>query len=446
MAALAVGLVAERNGRALAGAGAAVVAQLPWLVPGLVVAWAGVDLPDASAFATEADGPVGLFGLVAGHGFWRTGSQVGGEASAGVALLGLVLLVLALAGRSRLPVEWGGRATALAAVGLVLALATAVPGLRSVYDSLSATPLGAAGRESHRWLALFLVWMAPAAALGAVRLGGRALLAVPAAVGIVLGVPGLWGVDGRLEPVDIPSGWAEARAAVHRRPGPVVALPWHQYFDLGVAGGRRVLHPMPDYLGGDVITSADPELGQSPGHGDPRQRAVERALERLEAGEPAARQLADVGVRWVVVLHDVDWRRYSGLAGDGGLDRVVADRTLDLYRVVPWRGPVRAGPTDDGPPRRTDAVVAPLQRIDGDDAGTWARPYQRGWSRGTNRASRASSGEVRIPAAEGPLVFWPAALVLIAHVCAVLAAGAALGALLRTRALCTVGQRSTGRQ
>jgi hypothetical protein len=426
LALVLVGLVADRGRRAPAVVGAALGAQAPWLVPGLVVALAGTGVADSSRFATRADGLVGWLSLPAGHGFWRASSQVGAT-GAGTALLGAVLLGLALAGRSRLPSAWAGRAAAAAAGGLVLALASAVPGVREVYSALTGTAMGAVVRESHRWLPLFLVWMAPAAAYGAARLGGRLVLAVPAACAIVLAIPGLWGIDGRLEPVTFPDGWRTASEAIRARPGTVLALPWHQYLNASFAKGRRALNPLPDYLGGDVLSSSDPELaaeGQEPA--DPREPHVLRLLDRIAAGDSAADELAEIGVRWVVLLHEVDWRPLQTLRDDPGLRRVVDERALELFEVRPWRGPVvtSAGRALDDRP-----VAAPLARIAPSGAARWHRPAAPGWTRGWHGARESPVGTIDLSGGSGVVWFWPSGIVVIAYfltLCGVMRAGRAL--------------------
>jgi hypothetical protein len=412
LALVVVGVVADRGRRGLAVLAATVGAQAPWLVPGIVVTIAGTGVADSSRFATRVDGFLGWLAVPAGHGFWRASSQVGG-AGVGVAILGTALLGLALAGRSRLPSAWAGRATVAAAAGLVLALASAVPGASDVYASLTGTALGAAVRESHRWLPLFLVWMAPAAALGAVRLGGRVVLAVPAACAVALAAPGLWGVGDRLEPVEFPRGWQAVAERVHARPGPVLALPWHQYLDVSFAEGRRVLNPLPDYLGGDVLSSSDPELAarRAEEH-DPRERHVLPLLERVAIGEAAGADLAELGVRWVVLLHEVDWEPLVGLRADPGLRRTVADGSVELFEVRAWRGPVV---TATGRALAARQPAAPVARVDASGPARWHRPAAPGWKRGWRDADASAVGTIDLPGGRGVVWHWPSGAVLIAY-------------------------------
>ncbi|HZQ85649.1 MAG TPA: hypothetical protein VFA83_12465 [Acidimicrobiales bacterium] len=340
LALLVVGLIADRGRRGVATAGIAVVSQLPWVVPALVVAATSGSVRPASGFATRVGGATGLLQLASGHGFWRASSQVGGV-GIGTAILGLALVALAVVGARKLPHAWARRATIAAAVGFVVAAASGVPGLDTLYRSLTANGPGLVVRESQRALPLFLVWLAPAAALGgrqlarqATRLEAALYVATPAVIAGVLAVPGLWGVGGRLDPVQFPDGWSRARAAVTSHPGTVVALPWHEYLDIGFAGGRRVLNPLPDYLGGDVITSSDPELGGSDQErADPREARVQAVVADLHAGRPGSPELARLGVRWIALLHEVDWADYPGLAVDQGLVATVRTPSIDLYEV-----------------------------------------------------------------------------------------------------------------
>src|SRR5947209_9701914 len=196
---VASGLVADRGRRALRIALIFLVAQLPWLIPGIFTLGAAGPLSNPRHYATQASVPFGVLRVFAGGGFWRSPSQVGAHGAAG-ALLGAALLGLAALGAWRLPVRWRARAAVAAAVGAGFALASGLPGLRSLFADVTTTTVGGALRDSQRLFGLFLVWMAPAAAMGAVRLASEATAAVqptievlPAVAGVVLAAPGLWG-------------------------------------------------------------------------------------------------------------------------------------------------------------------------------------------------------------------------------------------------------------
>lgn len=436
VAALVVGagLVAERRRRTARVVGVTLLGQLPWLVPGIVVYAQGVDPAAPADFATRAGGFGGPFRVLAGHGFWQDTFQVG-EGRLGVGLVGGALLVLAVLGHRELPTRWRRPAGWLAVTGVAVALASVVPGVDSWYARLAATPVGAPVREGHRLLPLYLVWMAPAAALGASRLARGAVglrravwLAVPVAAGVWLAAPGLWGAGGQLDPVAIPHEWAEAREVVRGHGGTVVSLPWAQYFNLNVAGGRRVNDVMPLYLGGDVLAASDPNLDEpAQERADGREPVMDLLALRLRAGEPVGRRLADLGVRWVVLQHDIDWQTYLSLRDDPGLERVVSGPTLELFEVTGWRGPVV---TDTGEVLDPDGPVAPVADLASSGPATWARPGARGWLRGWDAAGVTRDGRLRLPAGSGPVWYWPTVVVLVGDT--VFAAAVAL-AMVRVR-------------
>jgi len=410
-----VGVGAERTRRALAGGAMVAAAQLPWVVAGLATA-AGWPRPaGADVFATRADGPIGAAGLLAGHGFWRASTQVGGDSTLGTALLGVGLLGLAWMGARALPPPWRWRAAALAGLGWALALASAVPGVRDAYSAFTLTAIGAPFRESQRFLIFTLVWLAPAAALGAGRTAGEkgwfpswTPLAATGLVAVVLAFDGLWGVGGQLRPVSVPAEWGVARRAIGRAPGTVLALPYHRYLDLPIAGNRRVINPLPDYLGGDVISSSDPEVGARYREvTDPREPAVMAAVR--DGGDDVGVRLAEVGVRWIVLLHAADWRVNRSLAERPGLRVVLAGDSLDLLQVQEWTGPVV---DTSGRPLALRSVIAPLQRLRPSTAAVWSHPAAPGWMRGLHVAAQTSSGLVRLPPGRGPVWFWPSIVVL----------------------------------
>lgn len=417
-----VGLAVGRP-RITAGAKAAVavtVAQLPWLLPGLIVTAVGPALNDAASFPTRVDGALGALRVVTGHGFWRRSNDVG-LAGAAASAAGAALLVAGAGGWSRVPRSIRPAVAASAVLGLGLALASGVPGLRGVYAGATSVGAGAALRDSHRFLPLLLVWLAPAAALGATRVGerlaARSRPLIPAAlagIAVALALPALWGVDGRLDPAHFPPGYGAAKARIARQPGPVLALPWHQYLDLSFADDRRVLNPLPDYLGGDVVASADPELVGARREDTDRRGATVDRLVREQGGAPQSEELVALGVRWVVLLEEVEWREVQSiLDADRGLRPVPTGDGLRLYEVTGWRGPAV---TLGGEPVAVHPVVQPWSRLGSDQELIVARSGSAGWLRGTARVSVTGDGLLHLPPGRGPLWYWPALVVLAGDV------------------------------
>lgn len=436
--AVLVGLVAERSRAALWGTGLAALAQVPWLVPGIVVVSAGgLHLSASGVFATQAHGLDGILGLLAGHGFWSSASQVGGNAGPGVALLGAVLGAMAILGAPALPRPWRWRAVALAGAGLAIALASALPWTSGLYRALTGTAIGAPFREGERAMALTLVWLAPASAWGAARLAGQRgrlvpvviVRAAPAVAAVALAVPGLWGVGGRLAPVAIPPEWGRARLAIQRQPGPVLALPFHRHLPLALTGGQDVLNPLPDELGGDVISSPDLEQGTTDVElADPRVPGLVPVLARARGAQPVAHQLARAGVRWVALLHAADWRAYRALSDDPGLAQVTGGASLQLFEVRSWRGPVvdRAGQG-----MAMSAVLAPLRRLAPSGTAVWEASGSTGWMRGAHPATVSNRGLLLLPAGRGPVWYWPALITLLADLAVLASAVAAWRSLRR---------------
>jgi hypothetical protein len=413
-----VGLLAVRLRGAWRVLGAVLVGQLPWLVPGVIVAISAGRVATSAGFRTDLHGPLGVAALLAGQGFWRASSQLG-LGGGWAAAIGLLFLVLAVIGACELRPELRARVAAVALLGLVITMASSVPGVRGAYDPLAATSAGAPLREGQRTLALTLMLMAPLVALGVGRVArgldrtrARAAAAGVALVAIALAWPGLWGLGGRLKPRAFPPSYAQARHRISAAPGPVLALPWHEYLDLGYAGGRRVLNPLSDYLGGDVIVSSDPEVpGSAQESADRRAAVFGRADRRLRPGQPLGDVVEKLGVRWVVLLEEVDWHRYGALDLDPRLAPVDVGTGLRLYGVRAWKGPVV---TDAGRALPIGGPAQPLGFLASSGPAIWSRSGQPGWMRGLKAAKVTKAGTLVLPAGSGPIWYWPAALVLLA--------------------------------
>lgn len=421
-----------------------------WILPTIVLLWAGAGVNGAGEFATRVD-PAWLgFGLLGGTGFWR-GDLESGAVGLVAGVGGLVVGAFAIVGGRDLIGRcgwrsWPGVATVVALIGLALAAATALPGARTVYAWLSELPFGAPLRESHRFLALWLVWAAPVAALGAAELAARLglrtgsdpesppsrrgrvlasrlLLGVPLVVAVVLSSPGWWGLDGRLVPVDYPRSWSVVRHEIERRPGTVVALPWSEYPPLSFADGRQVFNPLPEFLGGDVISSYDPNFDP----GTPRQEQVDgRALvvdeltDGLRAGQPIGDALADLGVRWVVLVYEGPWEDYGALSRDLGLRRTLALGDVDLFEVVGWTGQATAA---GGSPVELERPIPPLMITDGAPGTTLHVAGAPGWVQGWASPVRVTDdGRLELTSEGDVIWFWPAPVLLAADAIVVVGA------------------------
>ena len=419
---LLAALVRSGPGRAARLVGLWLAAQLVWLVPLLLVTvtTSGRTLAPSDAFATPL-GEIGDVGrLLAGMGFWNLGFQLGREQPLLAACVGFAVAALAAVGTRDIPVLMRRPLLVIAMVSLAIALASGVAPFDRVFLDVTGSTLGAPLRESQRNLVPFLLWVAIAAPLGARRIGrslpaalGAPVSLAPLVLGVVLIVPSGWGLGGQLVPVEVPEAWAQARAAIESEPGTVMALPWFQYYTSDVADDRLVLSPLPLYLGGDVVTASDPQLTEAVAQevADGREPELAAVVGQLRAGVPSSSDLAALGVRWVASLHDVDWRSYTGLDADPGLDVVVDSDDITLFRVRDWMGQVVE---DGGEKVASDSFVGPFLSVDRSGPAVYSAPYQWGWARGTSLASETEDGRVALPGGTGVVWYPPVLAVLVA--------------------------------
>ena len=311
-------LITAYGGRGRLGltAGLGVVANLPWLVPGLLVP-GGVGGGGAaySAFAPRAESAAGVVAsLLSLGGMWKTSIWAQERGTAAVVLFAAGLSAVAVVGLRREAREGDRRSVvALAAGGaltLVAALLTTVPDVRTALDDWSDTVPGLAFfRDSQRYLALFAVALVPgiaAASTGIVRWAGTGREAARALVGLLVLAPVLllpslaWGLRGELRAVTWPADWtAVADILDGQDQDTVVVLPWQGSYR-GFAWNHRqaALDPAPRALPGDVLIDDRVIVGdiRIPSESG-RLQAVASAVEQADP----ARALSSLGVRWVLV-------------------------------------------------------------------------------------------------------------------------------------------------
>ncbi len=412
---IVVAILCGRRERWLSAFFVGVCAQAPWIVPGVLVSVTNhINMASGSAFPTDAVGLSGLARLSAGGGFWNTYFQVGGSGLV-VTVVGVVLLTLGVIGTHDVADETRRALVALGVLGWFVAAASAIRGVSSVFLWVDDHMLAGIWREGHRMLTLHLLWLAPAASLGGQRLyeicrrrrdlavwAGPALV-MPLALAVLLAVPGLWGLGGQLSASPLPQSWRQTRDTIDHEPGTVLALPWFQYFNLSVDHGpvRRVLNPLPLYLGGDVLASSDNGLQQGVHEtGDAREVSATALVTSLVSGNAIGSELGDLGVRWIVMLKTVHQSKYSALGSDTGVRLVINTDDIALYEVLSWQG---AAVDSDGRAVALHSAGPAFATLDSSEALVLSRPGSDGWMRGMRFATTTPDGLLSLPAGTGPL-------------------------------------------
>ncbi|MET9239706.1 hypothetical protein [Nonomuraea sp. NPDC003709] len=317
--------------------------SLPWLLPALARPEAlNGDGVGVDAFAARADGPFGaVVSLLSLGGIWNAGAVPAGYDAPVAALARLVLVLAGIAAVARAR-DLPGRA------GLAVASAAGF--------AIACLGVTAAGRAALRWLVE--LWggfgvlrdaqqfLAPLALLAAVGLGLLAARAaaeggrlVPYGVSLLVLAPVAvlptlaWGAFGRLEAVEYPRGWYEARAAIlaDGAPGDVLVLPFESYRRFPWNGGQAVLDPAQRFFaapGRDVVADDSVRVGSMVvAAEDHRVREVERVL------DGSSPDLAAAGFRYVVVDAGTAEERAGFARWTEGATLVVDRPELRLYRI-----------------------------------------------------------------------------------------------------------------
>jgi len=257
-----------------------------------------------------------------------------------------VILVLAVDGWRRILRRWSrGAAIGLlvaAAVGFALAVAPAIPGIRSGFSFLALRiPGGGLLRDSQKFAAPLALVEALGVAVGAERIlaalgdrRARMAAGVLLAAGPVAILPVLaWGAGGRLGAVPFPRDWSSARTvmAADAVRGSILVLPWHLYLKPPWNGHRTTLNPAQRYFTRRAVVNDDLELESRTIQGE--DVWARRMDPLIESGRPLAGALRSYGIRYVLVLKVGPWR--DVLPRLRGLPQVADGQSLALFRAPP---------------------------------------------------------------------------------------------------------------
>jgi hypothetical protein len=315
---------------------------------------------ELTAYAAVPDQQLGLVPNLLGlYGFWAENSGRFTSMKGFVPEWPLVLIVLigvsalgaVLAIRGRELRMWVICLLVASAGGLVLEMGVSHPWTAGLVHWLDSTFTVYRGmRDAGKWAALFALVYSQLFGIGtAAILDWVRKLELPAvrlewvtagAIGLLLAVPLyygnglLFGMHGEIKPSEYPAGWyaADRVLAADPHPGRTLFLPWHEYmaYDFIQNQNRIVLSPAVTFFSAPILSSANPEFaGSAPT--DPEQESI---AQLVAAGATAAwaAELARHGVKYVLVVREVDWQTYDFLAHQPNLNLVHDYQSILLYR------------------------------------------------------------------------------------------------------------------
>lgn len=332
-------------------AGASVVIfTATWWVPALLNPSASTADPVAAAvFGVHAQGwaPPFLVALTGG-GIWNSEVVLPSRALPWIVILGLIILLLAIAGIPRLlplldqfSLVW---LIALAIGGYLLAVLPVIAGVGPLLLSIEQHIPGAGLlRDGQKLLEPLVILTALAAPLGLRRLLNKVsghMNASPAGLIVLIVLPIAmlpdlaWGAFGRLAPADYPAGWQTVRSQIaDGPPGDAISLPWTAFRQFTWNHDRTVLDPAPRYMTTTVLTNDQLTINRGNQRVDiagdnPRSAQVG---EVLTGSQPLAQALPPLGIRWVIESTD----QPQPISADRlrGMQLVAAQDGLRLWRT-----------------------------------------------------------------------------------------------------------------
>ena len=142
-------------------------------------------------------------------------------------------------------------------------------------------------------------------------------------------------MHGEIKPSQYPPGWyaADQVLAADAHPGRALFLPWHEYMALSFVRNQNsvVASPAPTFFSIPVLVSADPGV---PGIPPPKTRDQMLVTGLVQDGAQGkwAEGLASIGVKYILVAREVDWRSFGYLDGQPDLVKVGDFGSIVLYR------------------------------------------------------------------------------------------------------------------
>lgn len=315
---------------------------LPYLLQRPTVVVGNTDL---AAFRTAADPVFGLYINVLGlYGFWRQGPTLPkAVVVAWPAILAIFLLVAGLAWwRSAIRANNTliGALGVAAVLGFFLSLGNQGP-TGSIFSLFYAhIPGFALMREPEKFSSLLALAYAVCGGIG-VELMSQRYSAMRASAWGILGVLAVvaytptifWGLSGQLASGRYPADWQVANQIMGTGTGSILSLPLNEYESFSFTQKRVVANPAPVAFSRPVlvggVVDAGPLVTQSV---SPENAFLSDVVAHGNTIHHLGRDLAQLGIRYVVLFKTANFRSYNWLAHQRDLVEVFHSPDIAVYR------------------------------------------------------------------------------------------------------------------
>jgi len=335
------------------------VLNVYWLIPVLTAGTARLEQigqSDLILFAPKAVGEAGVaFALASMHGFWNPGWVYTSNFIPFWPVLFVLILFLAVYGLLSILEDKRARwvAISLASAGIiafVLSLGITFKPTSAPFEWLFDKLVFFKGfRDSQKFVALLCICYAYLGGLGVTQIttqlkrGGRMLLRIGANIFIILAllVPlfysfPIFGSWGQLKATDYPKEWYELNDYLNQDKDDfnVLFLPWHQYMDYSWLPNtyKRLACPAHQFFDKPIIRPDNIEAGvKYSGSTNPISKYVEFLMRNRNVSN-LGELLAPLNVKYVLLVHEVDYTNYNFLFQQKDLTVEFEREGLTLFR------------------------------------------------------------------------------------------------------------------
>lgn len=343
------------------GAAAFMVITSYWMIPflrgqnrasELVQSFTG---SDRIAFATSGEGIEKILNIVTLQGFWADNQSLYITAAERFGWWKIVLgavAILVFAGFVTLCQSYRQIAIGAGivwAITVILACGTSGTLFAPLNQALTDTvPFFTGYREPQKFVALLCILYAMCAAFGLANIwqyakkhkhpiDQREVFVLATTLPLLFAPLMPWGFKGQLVAQEYPRDWYQLQEKLDMLPpGQIVFLPWHHYMRFDFAG-RIIANPADRFFDQKIIMSNNPELKQLNNWDNTYEQQIieEQILPKALSGEKdTGRRLETLGMRYVILAKEHDYRKYDFLRQEPDLRLIQDSQTVQLYEVV----------------------------------------------------------------------------------------------------------------